>query len=185
MEKKFTKNDVLRYLYNEMEVAEEQLFMEALLRDEDLWQEFELLKESQESLGETMTEPSPETMAKVRLAVRKAARKNKSARTVTARLFSIPFVLATTTVLFCAGITLFGLYNYQKISGEQVVNSNQTRLRWDDPILDQRMQNVRFGIQNMGGARNIPVPFIHNTYRLINVNQSSPCGQNVVLLNLK
>ena len=185
MEKKFTKNDVLRYLYNEMEVSEEQLFMEALLRDGELWQEFELLKESQESLDENNFEPSPETMAKVRQSVRKAARKIKAGKTVTAKLFSIPFVLATTTVLFCAGITLFGLYEYQKVSGEEVVNANQARLRWDDPGLDQRIQNVRFGIQNLNEDRNIPVPFIHNMYRLINVNNPSPCGQNVVLLNLR
>lgn len=185
MEKKFTKNDVLRYLYNEMGASEEQLFMDALLADEVLWQEFELLKESQEMLGESVAEPSPETMAKVRLALRKAARKTRSGKTATARLFSLPLVLAVTTVLFCAGASLFGLYHYQKVSGEQVVQASQPRLRWDDPALEQRIQNVRFNINNMSDERNIPVPLIHNTWRLINVNQPSPCGQNVVLLNLR
>ena len=44
MKRKYTKNDVLKYLYGEMDPAEQNVFLDALCTDDELFETFEALK---------------------------------------------------------------------------------------------------------------------------------------------
>ena len=66
MEKRFSKEDVLRYLYREMDPGEQEAFLNALTEDEELWEEFETLSEAHEDLKDTELNASETSLAKIR-----------------------------------------------------------------------------------------------------------------------
>ena len=148
MEKRFTKNDVLRYLYGEMQPVEEKDFLDVLLEDEELWTEFETLKSTQEGLDQALVEPSEKSLQKITAAAHKAVSRPSVIRkkSLGQRFISLHLVMAVSLVLVTAGSTLAVLYKYQKIREDQMLDPAQARLRWDNPDLDSRMQMVKMNI---------------------------------------
>ncbi len=187
MEKKFSKEDVLRYLYGEMAGDEEQYFLDALVKDEALWMDFEQLKETKDQLSAAELQPSESSISKIKAfaktQIQRTTRRNKRQGKV--KFLSLNLVMALVMVLFIASVSLYGIYRYQQVSDEPVVERNQSRLMWDDPSLDNKIKEIQYDIRNLSAQREVPVHMIHNTYRLVNLNPASPCGENVVLLNLK
>jgi len=58
MKRRFSDDDLLRFLYNEMPPADSERLMDALVRDESLWQRYESFQQTAESLSEVKFEPS-------------------------------------------------------------------------------------------------------------------------------
>lgn len=62
MKRRFSDDDLLRFLYNEMTTADSERLMEALVRDESLWERYESFQQIAESLSDVRFEPSQKSV---------------------------------------------------------------------------------------------------------------------------
>ncbi|MCB9230451.1 MAG: hypothetical protein H6581_02205 [Bacteroidia bacterium] len=188
MAKMFNKNDVLRFLYDEMDPAEQELFLDQLCEDEELWATFEELKESKEKLEPEvrLEQPSPLSVQKVLNFARHSAIYSPIPTGVSGQR-SVPLhVVLSVIMIICTFITMgVGVYAYRQQPGESIYTDETTQVQWDNSHLHRRIQKVKMNVQNLSSERQMALPLYHNTYRLVNTAQFSPASANVVLVNLK
>jgi hypothetical protein len=70
MKKRFTDEDIIRFLYDEMNQEESETFLTALVSDEELWHRYEILEGTIDRLSEVSFEPSDDSVAAVQAFVR-------------------------------------------------------------------------------------------------------------------
>ena len=188
MGKTFDKNDVLRFLYDEMDPTEQEIFLDQLCTDEELWDTYEELKATKELLEpEALIEtPSVRSIQKVLNFARHSVLYSPEPSGVSGHR-SVPLhIILSVIMIVCTSLTIgVGVYAYNSFPAESIYTPETTQVQWDNSHLDRRIQKVKLNLQNLSGNRETVLPFYHDTYRLVKTADFSPAAANVVLLNLK
>lgn len=74
MKQLYTEQDILRFLYDEMDEEEYASFFEVLCKDPEMWEVYEQMKETRDSLGTIEENPSEKNERKIMAVAREAAR---------------------------------------------------------------------------------------------------------------
>ena len=189
MGEKFDKDDVLRFLYNEMEPAEQDKFLLALTSDDELWQTYEELKNIKEGLKTSEFAPSGVSCAAVMNYVKKPV-KSQPAEVVLAganRLYSFQTVTAVLMIVFTTLSIAAVMHTSKATKGETLYSADNERLQWENPHIDYKLDMAKMNLKRLSGERETPVPVYQNTYRVVNTNDFSTNtnnSRNVILLNL-
>ena len=189
MGQKFDKDDILRFLYNEMEPAEQDDFLLALTSNDELWQTFEELKAAQEGLNGSEFTPSTLSCTTVMNYVRKPVAPESISKSSVGRgsILNLQTALATVMILFTS-VSIAGVMHLCKATQtETVYSADNERLQWENPHIDYKLEMAKMNLRRLSGERETPVPVYHNTYRVVNTNDfstNSLNSKNIVLLNL-
>jgi hypothetical protein len=106
MKQIYTEDDVIRYVYGEMDEEEYPVFFEVLCKDAVLWQMFESLQQLKSELGESLQDPSDATCRAIMEEVNRMASEVRVSQTVPAKKSPSPYALFPTGLvlgLFIAG----------------------------------------------------------------------------------
>ena len=189
MKKKFEKNDVLRYLYKEMDPVEEEAFILAICNDEELWQAFEELQQTQQNLETAELRPSGKTVNNILSAASKATKRSKT-RTSTisgkrGAFLKIQQLVMAAMLLFTTGGVITALYLYKYRTTENLVSKDIPQLQWEDHSLNKRIEMAKYNVESVGNDRETVLHLYDDTYQLVNTDYLSSFSQNIVLLNIK
>jgi hypothetical protein len=189
MEKNYSKNEILKFIYGELEPAEERDFIEALYSDADLFQEFEELQESQTQLNavEINFHPSEESLKAVMKHVTQGATRTKRSPIglVTGKgIPGVKFFATVGMVTFSVMLIAFMMVAYQKAAGPETSNPEDV-LAWEAPAIQNNLTFVKASLGNMSGKRELLVPVRHKTYRVVNTADYKLAPAPVVLVNVK
>lgn len=192
MKKKFTENDVLRFMYGEMSPAEHDAFLDALYDDEALFEKFEELKAAQAGLQPVALTPSETSVSRVMRYAKRAVRdrrpkRNRLAYNGNGSMFAFSHIVSIVMVVFTCITIGIATFVYSKES-KQESNWAMTPTHEEliDSDLDNRLDLARERLENiLDSNRKIFVPLHHNTYREVTSDLFSPKDENVVLLHVK
>ncbi len=192
MKKKFTENDVLRFMYGEMAPAEHDAFLDALYDDEALFEKFEELKAAQTELQSVELTPSEASVSRVIKYAKRAVRERRPRRTKLAyngngSMFAFNHVVSIVMVVFTVVTIGIATLVYSKESKpESSWTMTPTHEELMDSELDNRLDMARERLHNMmDHKRETIVPVHHDTYRVVTSNLFAPNDGNVVLLHVK
>ncbi len=190
MKRKYNNNDILRYIYGEMEPRESDEFLDALCTDDALFRRFEQAQEAQKALAPIDLSPSQNSVDKVMHFAGTSARRRLQAGKAPAfgkgSLFQHHFVSVGMVFFTCIMIGI-ALFAYKMSTAEENNWSNsKDALKFENNALDQRLQ---FAKERLGdiieNQTSTPLPVHHDTYRLVNTDLSQDVKPGVVLLNIK
>jgi hypothetical protein len=189
MEKNYSKSEILKFLYGELDPEQEKDFIEALYSDEELFKEFEELQEAQADLNLVAIEFSPsETSLKAVMEHVKTAPpvpKRKPIGVFTgAGIPGMKFFASVSLVLLTCITIGFFVVAYQKSSGPQPSDPEMV-LHWEAPAIHNRLNYVRNNLSNMSGRRDLPIQVHSDTYRLVNTANYRQTNVPVRLVNVK
>jgi hypothetical protein len=192
MKKKFTDNDVLRFLYGEMAPAEHDAFLDAMYEDEELFEKFEELKAAQAGLQPVELAPSEASVSRVMHYAKRAARNPKPRRQKLAyagngSMFAFNQMVTVIMVVFTCVTIGVATYVYSMASRPQN-NWEMTSTHEDliDHQLDERLDLARERLNNiLDSKRETIVPVHHDTYRVVTSDLFAPQDENVVLLHVQ
>ncbi len=192
MKKKFTDNDVLRFLYGEMSPSEHDAFLDAMYEDEELFEKFEELKAAQASLQPVELTPSEKSVSRVMSYAKRAVRNPRAKRAKLAYNGSgsmFAFNQIVTIVMIVLTIVTVGVATvvYSKASKpENSWTMTPTHEEFLDHALDDRLDLARERLNNiLDSKRETLVPVHHDTYRVVTSDLFAPQDGNVVLLHVK
>lgn len=192
MKKKFTENDILRFLYGEMSPKEHDAFLDAMYEDEALFEAFEEIKNAQASLETVALTPSNKSVDRIMGYAKRAVKADRPRRKRIAyagngSLFAFNQMVSIVMVVFTCvtiGIALFVYNNSSK--DENSWKMTPTHQELIDHELDARLQVAKQRLQNMiENKTEAIVPVHHNTYRVVTSDLFVPQQQNVVFLQVK
>lgn len=171
MKRKFTDEDILRFLFDEMDKDESDAFLSALCSDESLWERYEHFQEVVEKSSGLEYEPSDEACQNV-MAYVEATGPNvplDPERTpyllgLTSSKISLNAVLMFVLALF-GSITIIGsVYQMQKFEEGRKQTSNssfkeqqtvepinwdEANLDWENSDLENRIKGVEMELQEL------------------------------------
>jgi uncharacterized radical SAM superfamily Fe-S cluster-containing enzyme len=192
MKKKFTDNDVLRFLYGELSPSEHDAFLDAMYEDEELFEKFEELKAAQASLQSVELTPSEKSVSRVMSYAKRAVRNPRAKRAKLAYNGSgsmFAFNQIVTIVMIVLTIVTVGVATvvYSKASKpENSWTMTPTHEEFLDHALDDRLDLARERLNNiLDSKRETLVPVHHDTYRVVTSDLFAPQDGNVVLLHVK
>ncbi|MEM6270806.1 MAG: hypothetical protein AAF998_15300 [Bacteroidota bacterium] len=192
---KYTKNDVLKFLYGEMSPAEQDGFLDALCTDEELFSAFEAMKKAADDLEPVEMAPSEGSVDRVMHFARSAAR-DRRRNPATRSPFSIHknpklsafHQMVSLVMVICTFLTV-GLATvvYRKAAEpENNWGMTETHDQFENVSLDNRLQFIRHQLDDiMDDSHEAVMPVHHNTYRLVNTDLFSTEPQPVIFLNIK
>lgn len=192
MKRKFDKDDVLKFLYGELDPSDTDAFMDALVTDEELFGAFEELKEIQEELDEVELDPSQASIDAVMKEVH-----TPTPELVPAGVLDTDFsprpkspgkgirqLVSVFMIVFSVFTIVFAVRSYQSENQPAISNLQDAIFQWDDSQLTDHLEHARMHLNNIQGDREAIFPVHHNTYRLVNTSIFSPAAKSVVLLNI-
>jgi uncharacterized radical SAM superfamily Fe-S cluster-containing enzyme len=192
MKKKFTDNDVLRFLYGEMSPSEHDAFLDAMYEDEELFEKFEELKAAQASLQIVELTPSEKSVSRVMSYAKRAVRNPRAKRSKLAYNGSgsmFAFNQIVTIVMIVLTILTVGVATFVYSKASKPENSwtmTPTHEEFLDHELDDRLDLARERLNNiLDSKRETLVPVHHDTYRVVTSDLFAPQDENVVLLHVK
>ena len=196
---KFDKNDVLRFLYEEMAQAEKDEFLTALTEDDNLWNEYESMQSSAGLLDGSELSPSSESINRIQLAAKAIGANADFAGHTQGSVHALPEVPASpihTTFRFrqlvsalmivaaTGGLAIMFL-GLHKTDEQEIISESNQRLQWESPFIDTQMNLIRSKIRNHSGSRESLTPVSENTYRVIKPNEFANETPDLVLVNLR
>ncbi len=192
MKKKFTENDILRFMYGEMSPAEHDSFLDALYEDEGLFAKFEELKSAQSDLHPITLTPSEASVTRVMSYAKRATREKRPKRPKLAysgngSMFAFNHILSIVMVVFTCVTVGVATFVYSKTNKSE---SNWTMTPTHEDLLDSGLDNrldlARERLDNIiGNKRETIVPMHHDTYRVVTSDLFVPKDGNVVLLHVQ
>ena len=188
MERKFDKDDILKYVYGELPPAEEGDLIEAMCADEELFAYYQEVKEVQDGLDdarpavEEELTPSEFAVSEV-LNYVADTRERHAARHAPRRILGIrlPAMGMVAATLAFVAFTALIYRSSLRVDAAPLVSTQA----WDMSDLQHRMQLARLNASNLNGNREVITPVYSNTYRLIKTGDFAPAVQNVVLLSIE
>ena len=189
MGEQFDKDDVLRFLYDEMEPAEQDDFLLALTSDDELWQTFEELKAIKEGLNTSEFTPSGYSCTAVMNYVKKPVKPQPVHNLGVGRnnILNLQTVVSAIMIVFTSVSIAIVMHCYNSTQGESLYSADNERLQWENPHLDYKLGMAKMNLRRLSGERETPFPVYQNTYRVVNTNDFSTNSlnpRNIVLLNL-
>lgn len=172
MSKKFTDDDIIRFIYDEMDPHESEAFLAELCTDESLWERFESLQEITAKTKDLELQPSEASVANVMAYVRDTApyieqptrmEKFKDA-TRTYIAGKIPVAISLNAVIIVAFIMFVTVAimgsAYELTRGgidspntgvlvQQVDEEKSDLYEWDDSEIEEELRQIRQGVENL------------------------------------
>lgn len=192
MGRKFSNEDAIRFLYGEMDAAEQEAFLDALIEDEELFGEVEALKNAKQTLSPLELSPSKASTDRILYHARKATRDNsrKATRFVSTgreRVINFHHLVSVAMVLFTCVMVGAAMFAYQKATNpDSKWEMTDTKVEFEDAALDDRLDFARQRLQAIiDDRKETVVPVHHDTYRLVNTDLFAPEDRSVVFLNIK
>jgi hypothetical protein len=167
MKKRFTDDDILRFLYHEMNAAESDAFLQAVVLDESLWERFESLQKTTEQLEGLSYEPSEASLEKVRAVAREVAAEMpatppakrkplwafvpkdvplKAVATVAFLLFMTVAITGSFYTLERSQLSVRESSSFTKDELVQEYDANPL-FEWDDSALDRQLDEIRTRVE--------------------------------------
>ncbi|RMG30743.1 MAG: hypothetical protein D6730_02135 [Bacteroidetes bacterium] len=165
MKQKFTDDDIIRFLYDEMEQGESERFLDALCSDEDLWERYEYFQEIVEKTAGLSYEPSEYSCQQIMAYVAVTSPQPEDVRGgapylagLKGRKLSTNAILMFVLALF-GSITIIGsVYQMHKIQQESQhteANFQEVDLRWDAPELDTRIHDAQNAVNEIKNLKKL------------------------------
>ncbi|MEZ4776289.1 MAG: hypothetical protein R3D00_24150 [Bacteroidia bacterium] len=169
--KKFTDEDIIRFIYDEMVPHESEAFLVELCSDELLWERYEFLQETAGMAASVVYEPSEQSVQKVMDYVRETApyipqptradRFRDATRTFIAG--KIPMAISLNAVIVVAFIffvtvaimgsayqlTRGGIITPKGTLVQQVDDENTELYQWDDSAIEEELMQIRKSVDNL------------------------------------
>lgn len=192
MKQKFSSEDIVRFLYGDMEAPEREQFLDSMLEDEALFEEFEAMQSAHAALAPVSLAPSKAAHDRVMNVAKRAAkeqRRNQPSFLSTGRERIINFHhLVSVVMVLLTCLTAAGAMYAYKVSAQpkNTWEMTETKVELFDHSLDQRLEFARHRLEGILEDREDAfVPVHHDTYRLVNTNLFAPADQEVIFLNIK
>ena len=177
MKRNFTDDDIIRFLYDEMSQSDNEAFLDALCTDEQLWERYEYFQEVVEKVSEVSFEPSELSCEKILAFAHNhppepvitpetsdpAIPKTKPV-SILSGLLSVSVNLNAVIVmalLFFVSIAVTGTFlklqrgainNPDTASLVQQVDLDEEKIfKWEDSELDEELETIREGLEDIGG----------------------------------
>lgn len=168
MKKRFTDDDILRFLYNEMNAAESDAFLQAVVLDESLWERFESLQNTTEQLTGLSYEPSEASLEKVRAVAREVAAempvnpppakrkplwafvpKDVPLKAVATVAFLLFMTVAITGSFYTLERSQLSVRENASFTQEELVQEYDANplFEWDDSALDRQLDEIRSRVE--------------------------------------
>ncbi len=190
MKRKYNNNDILRYIYGEMESLESDEFLDSMFNDDALFRQFERVQEASKPLTQIDLSPSQTSVDKVmhfaRTSVQRRLRAGKAPAFRKGSLFQY-HIVSVGMVFFTCIMVGIALFTYRMSTAEENTWSNSRDvLKFENNALDQRLQFAKKHLADIiDNQISTPLPVHHDTYRLVNPDLSKEIKTGVVLLNIK
>jgi hypothetical protein len=179
MKKRFTDEDIIRFLYDEMDQAESEALLTQLVGDEDLWQRYETLQEAVESASTLSYDPSSTSVASIQDYVRatrphaEEAAPAFSQSSVDSKQLQLGGISINLQALVGVALGIFLMLTIAgsaiKLSREKFANPNtgklveseapapvaptevDPRFEWDMKEIDRDLEKIKEGLQTLEG----------------------------------
>lgn len=146
MQQFYTTEDILRYIYEEMDESESDSFVDTLTENEELWSEYEELREMIEYFPKVSITPSPEINEAIfEYSENYLTKKKFNAKKIAfAALMSFGFMILST------GIVLNYVSNIPNNPNTALSNysNNHTKLL-DSESIDNQIELIKSGVENL------------------------------------
>lgn len=164
----FSDDDIIRFLYDELNAAESEAFLAELYTDETLWKRFEDLQETAESVSGLQYEPSEQSIDNIKAFVWDTADEvvPVQAKPVAPSLWQripkdLPLkALATVAMALFLGVAVTGSF-YTFDQGRKPITSSERpelvqqvvdtepMFQWDDSEIDRELDEIRRRVQEI------------------------------------
>lgn len=173
MKKKFTDEEILSFLYDEMDGPTSEEFLAAICADEELWSRYEHFQEVVEGISSLSYEPSEYSVQTVKAYVKASAGVSEiqpepavAAPSTTSSyiLGKIPVTISLNAVIILAMILFVSVAivgSAYKLSRGVIDNPNTGTLvhqveveeapvfEWDDSAIDEELEVIRQGVEDL------------------------------------
>ncbi|GEM_PF-2298156 len=160
MKRKFTDDDILRFLFDEMEQIESESFLSALCSDEILWERYEYFQEIVEKTSGLSYEPSEYSCQKIMAYVKETSIAPETNPQKSPYLVGLKAPKLSTNVILMFVLALFGsitiigsVYQMRKIqevsTHTEIKVENPINLDWDDQELDNKIDHLQHELYNI------------------------------------
>ncbi|MEM6801756.1 MAG: hypothetical protein AAF696_10170 [Bacteroidota bacterium] len=170
MKRNFTDEDIICFLYDEMDAEGSHAFLDVLCVDEDLWKRYEHFQEIVEGLSDLKYEPSQLSVEKVRAYVYKgqvpdgpvleevSPAKPKSSRFSSGRILSASVninAVVLMAVLLFVSIAVTGTFLKlkrglpEKNTPTAFLHDSKSHFQWDDSYLDASLDRIREKVRRL------------------------------------
>ncbi|MEL6675514.1 MAG: hypothetical protein AAFR61_25125 [Bacteroidota bacterium] len=170
MQRNFQDNDIIRFLYDEMDRPESDAFLDALMQDEELWERYEHFQQVVEGVSQVKEEPKAASVAKVMAFVAATAGEPvaqpkqswpdrlKLGKNWLPISINLNAVVVMALLLFISiGVTGSFLKlkraHIGKPSSESLVHQveslDEPLFEWDDSGLDQELDDIRARLEGL------------------------------------
>mgnify|MGYP001801762233 CR=1 FL=1 len=159
MKKKFTDEDIIRFLFEEMNPSESELLMEALYQDDSLWKRYETFQCILQDVKNVSFEPSEDSVLTVRKYVadtRSAQVKpeKKSTFSISSFSFGVHAMCVTALTLFAVItiVTTFFLHTIPSADSSlplMVEWKDDPLLEWEPESIDQKIEEIRSELEEI------------------------------------
>ncbi len=167
MKRKFSDDDLLRFLYNEMHPADSEQLMEALVKDEELLERYESFQQIAEQVGEINLQPSQQSLDKVMAFVHESGSpvlldypveeptgwqrfKMNSGKSVVVGLNSLILFGVGIFLLVAVGTSSLPWHQQHEHAVASVESPDLSLdLSWDDPEIRQELQEIEKSVQRL------------------------------------
>ena len=169
MRRKFTDEEIIRFIYEEMNPKESDAFLTELCSDESLWERYENIQSMNEEIQSAVLEPSNESVNRVMAFVQESAptqvktpAKQKSPiKTFLAGKIpvavSLNAVIVIALILFVSVAILGSAYELTRGSiikpngalVQQVEMEDDTQFDWDDSEIEEKLKMIRKGVETI------------------------------------
>jgi len=153
MKHKFTEEDIIRFLYNEMSIRESEAFLDALYTDDQLWETFESYQHIVDKLIRMEVDPSDETCNNIMRFVAdthpdpKPKQKSSGNKQNQLRVMMMGVLVLVTSMIVTGSIYFFqeARQKNQQAANMPVSSEQKTQmpLEWEDPHTEQTIQSIR------------------------------------------
>ncbi len=178
MKKRYTDEDILRFLYDEMNQAESEALLTELVSDEELWQRYETLQGAIEDLTVVSYDPSEDSLTAIRDYVRRSRPQEEeqtipslSTSSVSAKRLYLGGFSINLQALVGVALGVFLMLTVAgsaiKLSREKFANPNtgklvenqgtrsdaslegDSRFDWEMNDIDQNLEKIKEGLQTL------------------------------------
>lgn len=185
MERKFGKDDVLRFIYGELPEECHEDFLSALCTDEELYNTFEELQEAHDGLEVVDLEPSEHSVGKVLQFARESCRERTGGKLLPHKgRFALTHAVSLLMVILSVVTIALGVYGLKAADNDSPALSTES-LQLEVPMLQRKLDMMRREIHHIRNNKEAILPVYHNTYRLVNTSEFAPTDKNIVFLNIK
>jgi len=167
MRTKFSDNDILRFLYDEMSEDENTLFLDALTEDENLWARYEQLQQTSDQVSSLSFEPSEASIDAIMDVVKEESPKSKKFAKVR-KLSRSPISMSLAVAVFLT-LLMFGRVgsdvkqsNSQEVSLEyepmpvptlvhevRMEMHDEPQINWQTEELDTKLSEIKQKAQSL------------------------------------